>query len=157
MRFLATLLFCPLLVAQTFRIVPSMAPGGGGGSLLVTLSSPPGKEPVAAQWKITLGAEVTAAAGDIVVGDAATAAGKSVTCAPAAKTGQNGLTYACILVGGGQHIANGTITLVKYKVKPNTAPQVLAVRISDGLAVLEEAGQLRQVTVPAADGTITVR
>src|ERR1700759_4634879 len=108
MKFLATLLFSAPLLAQSFQIVPSTAPHGGNGSLLITLNSPAGKEPLGLQWKLLLGTGVTAALQDIVAGDAATAAGKGVTCAPADKIAPDGSTYNCILIGGEKHIANGT-------------------------------------------------
>lgn len=155
-RFLATLVLCSPLVAQTFQVVPSMAPRGGTGSLLITLISPAGKEPVALQWKIMLGTEVTAAVEDIKAGDAATTADKAVVCAPVTKPVQEGLTYKCILAGGVKPIANGTVFLVKYRVKEKTTPQTVGVRISDGIAVLQHSDQLQKVDVAPADGTITV-
>ena len=109
------------------------------------------------QWKLLLGTGVTAALQDIVAGGAAAAAGKAVTCAPADKIAPDGSTYNCILIGGEKHIANGTIFLVKYRIRPATTPQTLVVHISDGLAVLGHANELRQVSVPPAEGTITVR
>jgi len=156
MRFLATLVLCSPLVAQTFQIVPSTAPRGGTGSLLITLISPAGKEPVALQWKIMLRTEVTVAVEDIKAGEAAKTADKAVVCAPVTKPVQDGLTYKCILAGGVKPIANGTIFLVKYKVKQNTTPQALRVRISDGIAVLQHSDQLQKMDIAPADGTITV-
>lgn len=38
-----------------------MAARGGTGTLLIAFVSPAGKEPIALQWKIALGTEVTAA------------------------------------------------------------------------------------------------
>jgi hypothetical protein len=156
MRFLATLVVCAPLLAQSFQIVPSTATPGGSGSLLVTLSSPTDEEPVALQWKIALGTEVIAAAADIVSGDAATKAGKAVTCAPASKdTPVN--SFNCVLVGGVQNISNGTIFRVKYQIKPTAAPQTLAIGISGGLAVSQHENKLRQIAIPPVKGTITVR
>jgi hypothetical protein len=143
------------LFAQTLQIVPSTAPRGGAGSLLITLTSQARKEPVALQWKIMLGTEVTAAAEDIVAGDAATTADKAVVCAPV--TGQESLTYSCILAGGQKPIANGTIFLVKYRVKQKAAPQIVVVRISDGIAVLEQASQVQKMNLAPVEGTITIR
>jgi hypothetical protein len=134
-----------------------MAPRGGTGSLLVTLVSPAGKEPVALQWKIALGTEVTAAGGDLVAGDAAGAAGKVLACAPAKGAGQESAIFNCILSGGKKAIRNGTIFLVKYKVRPQAIPSTLVVRVSDGIAVLEEANQLRKTAFPPVEGTITIR
>jgi hypothetical protein len=157
MRCLIILAFYSPLLAQSFQIVPSTAPHGGAGSLLITLTSPAGKEPVALQWKIALGSEVAAEPTDIVAGDAATTAGKAATCALALKPVPEHLAFVCVLVGGQKPIANGTIFRLKYKIKPKTTPQTLAVRISDGLAVLQHASQLQQVDIPPAEGTITVR
>lgn len=61
MRFSAILVLCSPLFAQTFQIVPSMAARGRTGTLLIAFVSPAGKEPIALQWKIALGTEVTAA------------------------------------------------------------------------------------------------
>lgn len=156
MRFFATLVVCAPLLAQSLQIVPSVATPGGSGSLLVTLSSPSGEEPVALQWKIALGTEVTAAATDIVAGDAATTAGKNVTCAPASKDTPDN-SFNCVLLGGVQNISNGTIFSVKYRIKPTTAPQTLVVGTSGGLAVLQHGDRLRQIAIPPVEGTITVR
>jgi hypothetical protein len=156
MRFLAILIFCTPLFAQSFLIVPSTAPRGGAGSLLITLISA-GKEPVALQWKMMLGTEVTAAVEDIVAGDAAKTAGKAVVCAPVTAPEQEGLTYNCILAGGQKPIANGTIFLVKYRVKQKASPQTAVIRISDGIAVLEQSNQVQQKNLAPAEGTITIR
>jgi hypothetical protein len=156
-KLLATFVVCFPLLSQTFQIVPSLAPSGGAGSLLVTFNSQPGKEPVALQWKITLGTEVTAAAGDFIVGDAAKLADKAVVCAPATKPAEPSLTYGCILSGGTKPVANGTIFLLKYKVKEKAAPHTVVVRISEGMAVSGPSNHL-QTTKPApAEGTITIR
>lgn len=157
MRLLSTLVFCSPLVAQTFQIVPSMASRGGTGSLPVVLVSPAGKEPVALQWKMTLGTEVTAAAEDFVAGESATAAGKSMVCAPVTKPAQASLTYSCILSGGRKPIANGAVFLVKYTVKPKANPGKVVVRISDGIAVSERSNQLQKTNLAAVEGTITIR
>jgi hypothetical protein len=156
-RFLAILVLCSPLFAQTFQIVPSMAPRGGTGSLLITFVSPAGKEPVALQWKIALGTEVTAAGGDLVAGEVAGAAGKALACAPAKAAGQESAIFNCILSGGKKTIPNGTIFLVKYRVKPQATPSTLAVRVSDGIAVSEEANQLRKTPLSPVEGTITIR
>ena len=156
MRFLATIVVCAPLAAQSFQIVPSTAAPGGSGTLIVTLSSPAGREPVALQWKIELGTEVTAAKADIEAGNAATTAGKSVTCAPASKEAPETSTFNCVLVGGVSNISNGTIFRVKYRIKPTTAPQTLVVHTSGGLAVLQQGSQLQQLAIPPAEGTITV-
>ena len=157
MRFLATLLFCSPLAAQTFEIVPSTASRGEAGSLQVKWISPAGKEPVALQWKINLRVAVTAAAEDIVAGDAATMADKAVTCAAVTKPVQDNVTFNCILAGGQKQIANGTIFLVKYKVKPKVTPQTRVVRVSDGIAVLDHSKQLQKMDIPTAEGAITIR
>ncbi len=157
MRFFATLVFCSPLFAQTFQIVPSVAPRGATGSLLITFAAPAGKEPVALQWKIAFGSGVTAATGDLAAGDAAGSAGKVLACAPAKGGGPEGAIYNCILSGGKKPIPNGTILLVKYGVKPQAAPHAVAVRVSDGMAVSDEANQLRKMPLAPAEGTITIR
>jgi hypothetical protein len=156
MKFFASLSLCAPLVAQTLQIMPSTAAPGKSGSLVTQLDSPAGKEPVALQWTINLGTELTVAAADIVVGDTAGAAGKSVTCAAVAKASQPGLNYICILVGGVRPIANGRIFQVKYQVKQTTTPQILKVHVYDCLGVLEKDDQMQKEIIPAADGTITV-
>lgn len=109
------------------------------------------------QWKIALGTEITAAVEDILAGDAATTAGKAITCALVTKAAPPGLTYACILAGGIKPIANGTVFLVKYRIKPTTPPQVLKVQVSEGIAALDQGKQLQKADIPPADGSITVR
>ncbi len=134
-----------------------MAPRGGTGSLLITFATPAGKEPVALQWKIAFGAGVTAAARDLAAGDAAGTAGKVLACAPTQGGGSEGSTYNCILSGGKKAIPNGTIFLVKYEVKSQAAPHTVAVRVSDGIAVSNEANQLRKTPLAPVEGTITIR
>lgn len=160
MRFLASLIFpmfCSPLLAQNFQIVPSIAPRGGSGSLLITFGSPAGKEPIALQWKIALGSDVIAVREDLIAGDAALEAGKTLTCSPAAATGQVGPTYICILAGGRKAIANGTIFLVKYRVKADAKPGAESVRVSDGIAVPQEPPPLQKTPLAPVEGTITIR
>jgi hypothetical protein len=153
-RFLAIFVFCLPLLAQSFQIVPSRAPRGGTGSLLITFVSPAGKEPVALQWKIALGTEVTAAAEDLTAGDAAKAADKALVCAPASARGQESSFYNCILAGGKKAIPSGTVFLVKYRVKPQAAPDTLVVRISGGIAISADANP---TILSPVEGTITIR
>jgi hypothetical protein len=154
---LTTLMFSSPLLAQSLQIVPSTAPRGGNGSLLVTLASPTGKEPIALQWKIALGTEVTAAREDLIAGDAATGAGKTLTCGPVSGPGQAGLTYICILAGERKAIANGTVFLVKYKIKPDAKPGAAVVRVSDGIVVPQEPPPSQKMPLPPVEGTITIR
>jgi hypothetical protein len=70
---------------------------------------------------------------------------------------QESLTYSCILAGGRKPIAYGTIFLVKYRVKQKAARHTVAVRISDGIAVLEQSNQGRKTNLAPAEGTITIR
>ena len=155
--FLATLMFYTPLLAQNFQMVPSTAPRGGSGSLLVTFHSPKGMEPIALQWKIALGAQVTAAQEDLIAGDAATDGGKTLTCSPGASPAQARPTYICILAGGRKAIANGTIFLVKYKIKPDAKPGVEMLRVSDGIAVPQEPPPLQRIPLAPVEGTITIR
>jgi hypothetical protein len=159
MRFLASLIslmFCYPLLAQNFQIVPSIAVRGGSGTLLVTFASPAGKEPIALQWKIALGTQVTAPREDFIAGDAALDAGKTLTCGPAATPREGGSIYNCILAGGKKPIPNGTIFLVKYKVGPGAKPGAGLVRVSDGIAVPQEAIPVQTAIAPVV-GTITIR
>jgi hypothetical protein len=156
-KFLATFLVCLPLFGQAFQIVPSTAPHGGGSSLLITFISPGGKQPVALQWKIMLGAEVTAAREDFVAGDAAVAAHKALACALGKDSRPENLTYNCIIAAGRETISTGTIAVVKYKVKPEAAAQTVVVRITDGIAVLEQSNQLQKANLAPAEGTITIR
>ena len=156
-RFAVILALCSPIFAQTLQIVPSMAPRGGTGSLLITFASPTGKAPVALQWKIAFGNGVTAAAGNLAAGEAAGAAGKVLACAPAKDGGPDGSTYNCILSGGKKAIPNGTILLVKYGVSSQAGLHTVAVRVSDGIAVSDEANQLRKTPLTPVEGTITIR
>ena len=134
-----------------------MAQRGGSGSLLVTFVSPAGREPIALQWKIALGTEVVAAQEDLIAGEAATGAGKTLTCSPPTDLGKAGPTYLCILAGGKKAIANGTVILVKYKIKPDAKPGADVVRISDGIAVPQEPPPLQNTPLAPVAGTITIR
>ena len=154
---LATLMFCSPLPAQNFQIVPSTAPRGGGGSLLITFASPKGKEPMALQWKVALGTEVTAAQEDLIAGDAAIEAGKTLTCSAAKTPGQAGPTYMCILAGGRKPIANGTVFVIKYTIKPGAKPSTEVVLVSDGIAVSQEPAPLQKTPLAPVEGTITIR
>ncbi len=156
MRFFAILALSSTLFAQTFQIVPSTAPRGGAGSLLITFVSPAGTEPVALQWKIQLGTDLTAAAQDIVAGEAAKAADKSVTCAAATEPHQESI-YNCILAGGKKAIANGTVFIVRYAIKPQATQNTLVVRITNGVAVSERSNPPKTTVLPPVQGTITIR
>jgi hypothetical protein len=121
------------------------------------LASPAGKEPIALQWKIALGPEVSALPEDLFAGDAALEAGRTLTCSAAATPSQGGYIYKCILAGGRKAIANGTIFLVKYRVKPEAKPSAQVVRVSDGIAVLQEPPPAQRTPVASVEGTITIR
>lgn len=134
-----------------------MAPRSGSGSLLITFVSPPGREPVALQWKIALGINVIVATGDLLAGEAGETAGKALVCAPPKESEQKSPVFTCILAGGKKAIPNGTVILVKYRVKAEAARGPSKVRVWDGLAVFQEANQLRKIPLSPVEGTITIR
>ena len=136
-------------IPSTSRTAP-----GGFGSLLITLKSPAGKEPVALQWKLVVPAEVIIATDDILAGSAAESAAKFITCAAADKNAQPGSGYACVLAGGQKPMRDGPMAVIRYKIRDRARAGMATVRMENVLGV--SAG-VKRIELENVEGTITIR
>jgi hypothetical protein len=87
------------------------------GMLVVTMSSPAGKAPVALQWDLWVPPVIATSPADVTIGPAAAASGKFLTCAakPYDRARRHGLRCVCILAGGEAPITDGPIAVIQYR------------------------------------------
>jgi hypothetical protein len=141
------------LWAQSISVPPSTAKRGASGSLLLVLDSPPGKAPVALQWKFVFPEYVTVALADIAAGSAAESAKKSLTCTAIAKPANAGPVFACILAAGRQPIPNGPVANLRYRISLGAPPLSGKVNVENIIGV---ASDLRKLAMGNVEGSITI-
>jgi hypothetical protein len=142
------------LYGQSFRLIPP-AVRRASGSITVLLISPPGKEPVALQWRISVPHEVLVKVSDIGTGSSAESVQKEITCAAVEDRKQPGVSlFACILAGGRKTIPNGPIATIRYNVPQNMESKEVVVRFEKGIAAL--SGSV-SVDVPAAECALSFK
>lgn len=147
-RLLRTGLVLPLVCAgaraQSLQILPLPH---GTNSFQIMLVSPPGKEPVALQWKISIPEGVTIQPADITPGGAPKDAGKSVTCAVTGPKKASGVV-ACILAGSQRPIPDGSLAVVPFAMRP--ALSSATIRIGEILGVSRDLKPVKIGPVEAA-------
>jgi len=139
--------------AQSLSVPPSTAKRGASGSLLLVLDSPPGKAPVALQWKFVFSEYVTVALADIAAGRVAKSARKSLTCAAIAKQANTGPTFVCILAAGDQPIPNGPVANLRYRISLGAQRLSGKVNVENIIGV---ASDLRKMAIGNVEGSITI-
>ena len=154
--FVALLVLASSALAQKLLLVPSIAQAGAG-SILVSLVSPAGKNPVGLQWTIRFEPPVTIELKGISVGETAAAAGKQITCAAGKESSPDISSYKCVLVGGTKSIANGTAIVINYRISDPAVHRVANIRLVDCLAVLRPyQNTAPKVEIADVSGAITI-
>ena len=144
------------LWAQSLTIPPSLVTRGSYGSLLLTLSAPPGKAPVALQWEFTFPPNVTVELADIGAGSAAESAKKNLTCIALKGTKEAGKSsaFACILAGGQKPLPDGPIAIVRYSVPKEIREIPEKVQVGK---VMGATADLKSVQIESAQAAIVVK
>jgi hypothetical protein len=117
MRLLCAFLICLPVCGQTLRISPLTVRRGATGTLVLSLESPAGKEPVALQFEFLYPApQLSVDDSGLVVAGAAQTAGKSVTCAGRPEDAGT-YVYRCILIGGDKRLPQGPLVRIEFRVR----------------------------------------
>ncbi len=136
---------------QSLHVPASTADRKTPGVFSIILDSPPGKQPVALQWEISVPPAIAIGTADIGMGKAAESAHKSLTCAASAKkpATQGGMRYACILAGGKDPIGDGPIVTVHYRAQADVQGAPIRVVIENVLGVSTDLTRLEIANVGA--------
>src|SRR5262249_1253975 len=134
MKFLLVMLAAALgCGAQSIGIRPE-GDSKRSASFLLGLNSPPGKEPLAVQWDLTIPAGITVNREDILAGRAAESAQKTLACAALPRNTQRRAVFRCLVTGDRKPLPNGTIAVVKFQ-RQSTRAAPAPVRISNAKGV----------------------
>jgi hypothetical protein len=144
-----------IVFGQSLHVPPSRTDLNTPGVFSAALDSPPGKEPVALQWEISVPPAIAIGAADITIGKAAESAGKSLTCAPrtAKPPTQRRTAYVCILAGGQKPIGNGPVAEVRYRAQWDVKGAPIRVVIEKILGV---SADLKRIPIPNVDAIINI-
>jgi hypothetical protein len=115
--------------------------------------SPPLRQPVALQWRISVPAGVGLEPNDIKIGDAAEAAGKTITCAKLGETTKKDeqSMVVCILAGGKKAIADGPLASVRITLPSGLHSARVLVH-----EVIGVSPDLKRVDIQETEGTVSV-
>jgi len=142
---------CWPLLGQALRVLPVVGFPGAEATTEISWDSPrAGVEATAIQWDILFPAQLLDLdGGGPVIGMEAERSGKTLTC-----SAPNAYSYACVLAGGQRPVGNGSIAVLRFKIRPDAHPGTSAFRIEKAQAV---AADLGKIDLPDADATIVVR
>jgi hypothetical protein len=94
-------------------------------TLDISAYSQPARSPVALKWEVVFPAQLMEMDGDAPeIGKAAMDSGKSLQC-----TARKPYRYLCILSGGQNPIANGSIAIFHFRVRTSAAARTTSLRI----------------------------
>ena len=135
---------------QELSISPVDAAPGNEVRVEISIQSTPGKAPVALQWEMIFPVQLLDPEGDgPEIAQAAKASGKTVACAM-----NKPYSYTCVLFGGQQPIANGSIVAIRFKIRSDARLGPTAIRIEKAEAA---TGGLVRSALKDAEGTVTIR
>jgi hypothetical protein len=135
---------------QALHISPVVGAPGERIKLEISLDSAAARAPTTLKWDVVFPVQLLELEGNgPEVGAAAMDAGKSLTC-----TGRNPYSYACILSGGKNPVANGPIAIFHFKIRSTAQTGTGAVRIERAEEVTVDS---KELTLDNFDGTVTIR
>ena len=149
--FVAALLSCGELTAQTVSFSITSAQDRLSGSILLKLDSPAGKSPVALQWKFRFPPSIVVEASDLVAGSAAEAADKMLTCVAETAKRYAETVFRCILIGGQKPISDGSVATVHYRITRKRVRNSDKVTAQDILGVGPDT---KPIPIPNAEVTL---
>jgi hypothetical protein len=128
------LLFLALSMAvfgQDLVVSPVSAAPGHEVEIEISLHSPPGRAPVALQWEVIFPSQLLDVEdGGPKIEGTARNSGKTVSCAP-----HSANSYICILFGGENPTANGSIATICFKIRRGARSGTTVVRFQQVHAV----------------------
>jgi hypothetical protein len=139
---------------QALKLSSVSAAAGTVAPMTLTLTSTAGQEPVALQWEISypspqLGTED----GAIAIGAAAKRAGKALTCQGRPRDAGT-YVYRCVLVGGPEHLSNGSVAVLSFRVRATARPGPSTVLLKNVLGV-SAAGE--PITIDSSQADVMIR
>jgi hypothetical protein len=138
------------IMAQDLTVSPVSAAPGDVVQIEISLQSPPGRVPVALKWEMIVPSHLRDAEdGGPKIGGAAKNSGKSVSCAA-----HNAHSYICILFGGENPVANGSVAAFCFKIRKDTPLGTTAVRLQQVEAV---DGDSQSFVLKNAEAAVTIR
>jgi len=118
--------------------------------LEISLDSAAARAPTVLKWEVVFPAQLLELEGDgPEIGRAAMDSGKALQC-----TARKPYSYACILSGGQNPVANGPIAFFHFKIRPTAEAGRVAVRIERAQTVTVDS---KELTLDNAEGTVTIR
>jgi len=145
-----------ILFGQSLRVPPSRADVKTPGVFTLTIDSPPGKAPVALQWKFSVPPVIAINTSEITTGKAAQSAQKTITCATIATKPAmtRRVKYACILAGGQNPIGDGPVAVVPYRVQWDAKGVQIRVAVEN---ILGASADLKLIQIPSVDEIIEIQ
>ena len=115
---------CFPILAETSATSSVIKSAGEKVTLEIAAKSQPARAPIALHWEVIFPAQLMEMDGDAETGSAALTSGKSLRC-----HARNPHSYACVLSGGGNPIADGQIAIFHFRIRTTAEPGTTTVRI----------------------------
>jgi hypothetical protein len=137
-------------LGQAFHVSSVTGVPGEKVTLDITLDSAAGRAPTMLKWDVVFPAQLLELEDDgLEIGGAAMDSGKSIQC-----MARKPYSYACVLSGGQNLLANGTIAILRFKIRTTAEIGTAAVRIE---RVRSTTADSKELTLDNAEGTVTIR
>jgi hypothetical protein len=137
-------------LGQVFHVSSVTGSPGEKVRLEISLDSSTARAPTILKWGMLFPAQLLELEdGGPEIGSAAMDSGKSLQC-----TARKPYSYACILSGGRNPVANGPIAIFHFKIRTTAEAGTAAVRIEGAQAATLDS---KEQSLDDAEGTVTIR
>jgi hypothetical protein len=135
---------------QALTVSPAKGAPGSEVGVEILLDSPSAKAPVTLQMDVVFPAQLLdAEVGRPEIGRAAKDSGKTIQCAATHKS----YSYSCIVFGGQKPIPNGSIAMLRFKIRADARMGNTIIRVQNVKTI---TGDYKAV-LKDAEGTLTIR
>ena len=124
---------CLCLCAQSAKL-PVVKSRGEIVTLEIAATSQSGRPPVSLHWEVIFPEQLMEMERDAEVGSAALNSGKSLQCRL-----RNPHAYGCVLSGGNNPIADGTIAIFHFKIRTAAGAGTTALRIERAVSTTSDS------------------
>lgn len=139
-----------MYLGQVFHVSSATGAPGEKVRMEILLASTAARAPATLRWDMVFPAQLLELADDgPEIGGAGMDSGKSLQCTP-----RKPYSYACILSGGQNPVANGPIAILHFKIRTTAEAGTAAVRIERVQAATVD---LKELTLDNAEGIVTIR
>lgn len=141
--------YVTVLAGQTSGGAPVTKAPGDKVTLEISANSQPKRAPIAVHFDVIFPVQLMEVEGEAEAGAAARNSGKSLQC-----TARNSYSYGCVVSGGQNPLADGTIAILHFRIRPTAQAGTTALRIEKAVATTADS---KAVSLDNTEATVVIR